>query len=141
MITVLRYTVIVVATLAVLLLLWQFASAIVLFVLSLAVAAMLRPIITYLGNQYRSKQLALGIVYGTVTISIIGFILVIGPLLLQDLQNATNDFISNYDHVKGQWVERGSLFQRILAEQLPPSFDLFQALTSTEEGAPILTGA
>jgi predicted PurR-regulated permease PerM len=141
MTTVLRYAVIVIATLAVLLLLWQFASAIVLFVLSLAVAAMLRPIITNLGNQYRSKRLALGLVYGIVIISLIGFLLVIGPLLLQDLQNGTNDFISNYDRVKEEWSDRGSLFQKTLAEQLPPSFDLFQALTSTEDGAPILTGA
>jgi predicted PurR-regulated permease PerM len=141
MIRVIRYAVIVVTTLAVLLLIWQFASAIVLFILSLAAAAILRPFVTSLTNRLTSKRLALGIVYGIVTLSLISFFLLIGPLLLQDLQDATNDFISNYDHAKLKWAESGSLFQKTVAEQLPPSADLFQAVTSMEGGVPVLTGA
>jgi len=141
MIRVIRYAVIVVTTLAVLLLIWQFASAIVLFILSLAVAAILRPFVTSLTNRLMSKRLALGIVYGIVTLSLISFFLLIGPLLLQDLQDATNDFITNYDRAKLKWAESGSLFQKTLAEQLPPSADLFQAVTSMEGGVPVLTGA
>jgi predicted PurR-regulated permease PerM len=141
MIRVIRYAVIVVTTLAVLLLIWQFAVAIVLFILSLAAAAILRPFVTSLTNRLMSKRLALGIVYGIVTLSLISFFLLIGPLLLQDLQDATNDFISNYDRAKLKWAGSGSLFQKTLAEQLPPSADLFQAVTSMEGGVPVLTGA
>jgi predicted PurR-regulated permease PerM len=141
MLRVIRYAVVVVSTLAVLLLIWQFASAIVLFILSLAVAAILRPFVTSLTNRLMSKRLALGIVYGIVTLLLVSFFLFIGPLLLQDLQDATNDFISNYDHAKLEWAESGSLFQKTLAEQLPPSADLFQAVTSMEDGVPVLTGA
>lgn len=141
MLRVIRYAVVVVTTLAVLLLIWQFASAIVLFILSLAAAAILRPFVTSLTNRLTSKRLALGIVYGIVTLSLISFFLLIGPLLLQDLQDATNDFISNYDHAKLKWAESGSLFQKTVAEQLPPSADLFQAVTSMEGGVPVLTGA
>jgi predicted PurR-regulated permease PerM len=83
----------------------------------------------------------LGIVYGIVTLLLVSFFLFIGPLLLQDLQDATNDFIVNYDHAKLEWAESGSLFQKTLAEQLPPSADLFQAVTSMEDGVPVLTGA
>jgi len=141
MIRIIRYATIVITTLAILLLLWQFAGAIVLFVLSLAVAAILRPFINGLTIKLMSKRVALGVVYGIVIIGLLGFILLVGPLLLQDLQNATNDLISNYDRAKREWSDTGSLFQRTLAEQLPPSADLFQALTSTEAGVPILTGA
>ena len=141
MIRVIRYAVIVVTTLAVLLLIWQFAVAIVLFILSLAVAAILRPFVTSLTNRLMSKRLALGIVYGIVTLLLISFFLFIGPLLLQDVQDATNDFIVNYDRAKLKWAESGSLFQKTVAEQLPPSADLFQAVTSMEDGVPVLTGA
>ena len=140
MIRVIRYAAVVVTTLAVLLLVWQFAGAIVLFILSLAVAAILRPFITSLTGKYVSKRLALGIVYTFVIISLAGFFLMVGPPLLQDLQNATNDFVSNYDRTKQVWSSTGSLFQKALAEQLPPSIELFQALTSMEDGVPVLAG-
>lgn len=140
-IRVIRYAVIVIATLALLFLLWQFASAIVLFMLSLAVAAMLRPFIASLSNRLLSKGLALGITYAILTISLVAFFLVGGPLLLQDLQDATNDFIGNYDRAKLDWAENGSLFQKTMAEQLPPSAEFLQAATSMEDGVPLLTGA
>ena len=141
MVRVIRYAVIVITTLAVLLLIWQFAGAIGLFLLSLAVSAILRPFITSLTNRLMSKRVALGIVYAIVTISLVSFFLLIGPLLLQDLQDATNDFISNYDRAKLEWAESGSVFQKTVAEQLPPSADLFQAATSMEDAVPLLTGA
>jgi putative permease len=140
-IRVIRYAVIVIATLALLFLLWQFASAIVLFIFSLAVAAMLRPFIASLSNRLLSKGLALGITYAILTISLVAFFLVGGPLLLQDLQDATNDFIGNYDRAKLDWAENGSLFQKTMAEQLPPSAEFLQAATSMEDGVPLLTGA
>ena len=138
---VIRYAVTVIATLAILLLIWQFRGAIVLFFLSLAVAALLRPFIDDLSGRLLSKRLALGIVYGLVILGVIVFFLMVGPLLLQDLQNATNDFIGYYDRAKLEWVETGTAFQQTLAEQLPPSTDLIQALTSMDEGVPLLTGA
>jgi predicted PurR-regulated permease PerM len=107
MIKVIRYAAIVIATLAILLLIWQFRGAIVLFLLSLAVAALLRPFINDLTNRLMSKRLALGIVYSLVILGLIVFVLMVGPLLLQDLQNATNDFIGNYDRTKLDWAETG----------------------------------
>jgi predicted PurR-regulated permease PerM len=141
MIKVIRYAVTVIATLGILLLIWQFRGAIVLFFLSLAVAALLRPFIDDLSSRLLSKRLALGIVYGLVILGVIVFFLTVSPLLLQDLQNATNDFIGYYDRAKLEWAETGSVFQKTLAEQLPPSTDLIQALTSMDEGVPLLTGA
>ena len=140
-IKVVRYAVIVVTTLALLFLIRQLGSAIVFFILSLAVAAILRPFIAGLTNRLMSKPLALGIVYGIVTISLVAFLMLVGPPLLQDLQDATNDFIGNYDRTKLEWAENGSLFQKTLAEQLSPSTELLQAATSMEDGVPLLTGA
>jgi len=62
-----------------------------------------------------------------------------GPLFLEDVQTASDDFVANYDRVKTEWPDSGTLFQKALAEQLPPSADFYQTLT-TEEGIPALQG-
>jgi predicted PurR-regulated permease PerM len=139
MIRIVRYTVIVVTTLTILLLLWQFSISIVLFLLSLAVAAALRPVINSLTGRYVPKRLALGIVYFLLIAAIAGSLLLISQPFLNDLQKAANDFAANYERVKTDWPLRGTLFQKTLAQQLPPSADLYAALTSPE-GIPVLEG-
>lgn len=136
---VIRYAMIVVITLAGLLLLWQFSTAIVLFLLSLAVAAALRPLISSLMGTRISKRLALAIVYSLLVVSIVGALFLIAPALLEDLERASDDLISNYDRAKTEWPVRGTLFQKTVAEQLPPSEDLYEALVSGE-GVPALQG-
>jgi predicted PurR-regulated permease PerM len=59
--------------------------------------------------------------------------------LLDELQRTTDDFVASYDRAKAIWPQQGTPFQQALAEQLPPSSELYQALTS-EEGIPVLQG-
>jgi putative permease len=139
MIRIVRYTVVVLTTLMLLLLIWQFSSAIVLFLLSLAVAAALRPVINTITGRNVPKRLALGIVYALLVAAIASFFFLTAPAMLDELQRATDDFVSNYDRAKAEWPQRGSVFQQTLAEQLPPSADFYQALTSPE-GVPALAG-
>jgi putative permease len=139
MIRIIRYTVVVLTTLMVLLLVWQFSFAIVLFLLSLALAAALRPVINAITGRNIPKRLALGIVYFLLIAAIVSSISLITPALLDELQRATDDFVSNYDRAKAEWPQRGTLFQQTLAEQLPPSADFYQALTS-EQGVPAIAG-
>ncbi|HSL29074.1 MAG TPA: AI-2E family transporter [Anaerolineales bacterium] len=139
MIRIVRYTIVVVITLIVLLLLWQFSIAILLFFLSLAVAASLRPLISTITGRKVPKRLALGFVYFLLVAALASSIWMVGPPLLDELQRATDDFVLGYDRAKAQWPESGSLFQQTLAEQLPPSADFYQALTSNS-GVPVLTG-
>jgi predicted PurR-regulated permease PerM len=137
MIRIARYTIVVVITLILLLLLWQFGVAILLFVLSLAVAAALRPIISTITGRKVPKRLALGIVYFLLVAAILSSIFLIGTPFLNELQMATDDFIANYDRAKAEWPTSGSVFQQTLAEQLPPSADFYRTLTS-EGGIPVL---
>ena len=139
MIKIIRYTVVVLMTLMVLLLLWQFSVAIVLFLSSLALAAGLRPVINAITGRNIPKRLALGIVYSLLVAATAGSILLTTPALLDELQRVTDDFVANYDRAKAEWPERGTVFQQTLAEQLPPSADFFQALTS-ERGVPAIAG-
>jgi predicted PurR-regulated permease PerM len=121
----------------VLLLVWQFSFAIVLFLLSLALAAALRPVINTITGRRVPKRLALGIVYSLLIASIASSFLLTGPALLDELQSVTDDFVANYDRAKAEWPERGTVFQQTLAEQLPPSADFYQALISAE-GVPAI---
>lgn len=139
MMRIVRYTVVVVLTLIVLLLVWQFGIAIILFLLSLAVAAALRPLISAITGRNVPKRFALGIVYALLIAAIVSSLLLISQSLLGELQTATDDFVANYDRAKTEWPQRGTAFQKALADQLPPSADLYQALT-TEGGIPVLEG-
>jgi predicted PurR-regulated permease PerM len=65
-------------------------------------------------------------------------LLLISQPLFDELQKATNDFLANYDRAKTVWPQHGTLFQKTVAEQLPPSAELYQALTNGN-GMPALT--
>ena len=136
---IIRYTIIVATTLTILLLLWQFSISIVLFLLSLAVAAALRPVINSLTGRYVPKRLALGIIYVLLIAAIAAALLLVSQPFLNDLQTVANDFAATYEHIKTAWPVHGTLFQRTLAQQLPPSADLYAALTS-QQGIPVLQG-
>ena len=139
MIRIIRYSFVVLTTLMVLLLIWQFISAIVLFLLSLAVAAALRPLINSLTGRYVPKRIALGAIYFLLTAAILSSLWMIGTPLLDELQMATDDLMAAYDRAKADWPQSGSVFQQTLAEQLPPSVELYQVLIS-EQGIPALAG-
>jgi predicted PurR-regulated permease PerM len=122
-----------------LLLVWQFSTAIVMFLLSLAVAAALRPVINSITGRNVPKRLALGVVYFLLIAGILSFFFLTIPPLLDELQRATDGFVASYDRAKAEWPAEGTVFQQTLAEQLPPSADLFQVLTS-EGGITVLEG-
>ncbi len=71
--------------------------------------------------------------------AILGALLLISQPFLNDLQTATDDFVANYERVKADWPLHGTLFQQALAQQLPPSTELYGTLTSTG-GIPVLEG-
>jgi putative permease len=132
------YVLVIAITLIVLILLWQFSISIILFALSLAVAAALRPIVNDIAIRTRSKRFALGLIYSLVIGSILVILVVGGQLLLRDLQKVTDDFANSYEMIKDDWPREESLFRQSLAEQLPSSDALYQAMTS-QEGLIILT--
>ena len=136
---IIRYTIIVATTLTILLLLWQFSISIVLFLLSLAVAAALRPVINSLTGRYVPKRLALGIIYFLLIAAIAASLLLVSQPFLNDLQTVANDFAGTYESIKTNWPVQGTLFQKTLAQQLPPPADLYAALTS-QQGIPVLQG-
>lgn len=125
-----KYTLIILITLSILILLWQFRNAIIIFLLSLATAAAFRPVIDFFVRLNISRRWALLLAYLSTILIILGLLLAIGGPFVQDLQQITDDFTRAYERIKTEWPLRGTPFQRSLAEQLPEPQRLFDTLAS-----------
>jgi putative permease len=128
MIRVAWITALVLTTLTVLVLLWQFSVAVLIFLLSLAAAAAFRPIIENLTDRFPHKRLSLGITFGLVVIAFIGLIyFATGPLIV-NLQQAIDALFTAYERFKNIGLQAQSPLLVNLAGQLPPTLVLYDAL-------------
>jgi putative permease len=129
-----RYTAVVTATLTILLLLWQFREVILLFLLSLFVAAALRPLIN------RLMQRGLSLVQGMLVVYLSGLLLVVasgylfGPTLASELQAIGDRAAVAYEITHPRWAE-GELWQQAIAGRLPNAPQLARLLTNESDAA------
>lgn len=126
------FATVVFATLVGLALLWRFGTLIVLFLLSLAIAAALRPVVQAASSGKLSRRAGLTLVYVLLVAVILAGVSLMLPPLAKDIQQATNDLLTGYEKARIEWPQSGTLFQQSLAGQLPPSEDIYAALTDTE---------
>lgn len=112
------YAVVIAATLALLILLWQFRSVVILLLLSLVLTAALRPSVEFFEERGLRAPLARALVY-VLVIGILGFglYLVIAPLL-SELQLLSNYLVILYDSTYRAWIE-GTSLQQSIAGRLP----------------------
>lgn len=126
-------TAIVLATLAGLYVLWEMRKAVVLFLLSLGVAAALRPVVRFLTHRGLPQWLAITAAY-FVALGIPAILLLSAsqPLIAQT-RSAADDVARAYDHIKDDWIKKSAWRQAVVA-RLPPPEQLYQALVG-ESGA------
>jgi putative permease len=127
---------IVFATLAGLILLWQFRLAMVLFLLSLATAAAARPATDSLVENGLPRGVAILLVYLAGLLVLGGFLYLISGPFLKELQQGTDDFVQTYERIKSEWPQ-GTAFQQFVASQMPPPDDLYKAIAG-ERGSMLL---
>ena len=127
------FTSVVLATLAMIFLLWQFRSAVWLFLFSLAAAATFRLPIKFLTNKGWPFRLALLLVYGLSMVLVSGLLILISLSLLTELQSLGNDFAINYERMTVVWPEEGDSLQQAIAGRLPSSDALYEALVGGED--------
>ena len=125
------FTALVMATLLVVLLLWQFRAVVWLFILSLAVAATVRPLIERLVHRGVPTGVALLAVYLLGIVALAGLIVAISQPLVQEMQHLANDFINTYENVLSTWP-KGSLVQQMVAAQLPVANALLAGVTGSQ---------
>ncbi len=130
--------VVVITTLVLLVVAWQLREAMILFVLSLALAAALRTPVNFWVRRGLSRPLGIILTYLLSLLVLAGLLLIVsGPVLL-DLQHATDLFDRTYRQILKDWPA-GTPFQQTVSAQLPPLQDLYKAIAG-EQGTQLLLG-
>jgi predicted PurR-regulated permease PerM len=126
------YTAVVIATLALLLLLWQFHEVLLLFVLSLLAAAAVRPIIARLVKRGLPLPLAMLLTYITGLGIIVLLLYIISDSLFAEAQAIANNFAVAYEVYHLRWADEGSGLQYTIATRLPPPEQFYAAITGSQ---------
>jgi len=122
------FTLVVLATFTLVLLFWEFRVAVMLFVLSLVVAATVRPLVDRFAARGLPRGLALLFTYAVCIGSVLALVLILSGPFLADLQQLTKNVAGSYEQMRTQWPT-GSPFQQAMAQQLPSTNDLYQIFT------------
>ncbi len=125
------YTAVGLATLAALFLLWEFRIAILLFLLSLVVAAILRPMIDFLTVHKVPRSLALTITYLGVVAIIAALVVFLGGPAITELQSILVNLPVNYGRLRSEW-QAGSWVQHTLAQSVPDLNSYFKNISSEQ---------
>ena len=121
----------VMTTLLALVVLWQFRMAVVYVLISLALAAALRPLVNRLvGHRFVAR--AAWILLYVVALGSFGFLIFqIGQAMISEIQHlAQTVSVQDAWRLPG-WLQ-GSAFQQTLVGRLPPPSKLFEALTGSQ---------
>jgi putative permease len=129
-----RYTAVITATLTILLLLWQFREVILLFLLSLFVAAALRPLINRLIQRGLSLVQSMLVIYLSGLLVVVASGYLFGPTLASELQAMGDRAAVAYEVTHPRWAE-GELWQQAIAGRLPSAPQLVKLLTNESDAA------
>ncbi len=121
------YVVVIAVTVALLILLWQFRSVLILLLLSLMVAAALRPSADFLHARGLPVSLSWLLVYLGLLLGLgLAIYFLSGPLMAE-LQRLSNYLVVLYDSTYRAW-SAGSGLQQAVAQRLPPPNQLPEAM-------------
>jgi putative permease len=122
----------VMTTLLALVALWQFRIVVMYVLISLVLAATVRPIVKNVSRRKTMTRLLLILLY-LVSLGFFGFlILLVGKSLAGDLQQLAQNISIQRTWLLPAWLE-GGLFQQALDRWLPAPDKLFEAITSQRQ--------
>jgi predicted PurR-regulated permease PerM len=137
MIRIAWYAAIILFTLMILLLLWQFSVAIVMFALSLSVAAAMRPTIDSLSQRGIPRSLALIGTYIILVIVILGIIFIAGEGVVTDIQTGVDRLLLLYERALSN--QSGGSILGNFSTRLPSTEALYEIIT--EEQVSLVLGS
>src|SRR4030065_1834584 len=111
--------------------LWQFRIVVVYVLISLTLAAALRPLFNRLGGRGLLVRIAWIVLY-LVALGSLGFLLFLtSETAINEIQQLAHTVSVRDKWVVPIWLE-GSSFQQVLLAQLPPPSKLFEAVTGSQ---------
>ncbi|MBP8947943.1 MAG: AI-2E family transporter [Candidatus Promineofilum sp.] len=114
------YVLIIAVTVAALILLWQFRSVLILLLLSLMLAAALRPSADYLTSRGLPVSLAWLLVYLGLFVAVGLALFLLGGRLLDELRLLSNYLVILYDYTYQRWDNSDSGVAQAIIQRLPP---------------------
>ena len=122
------YTAIVVSTLAILFVLYRLGEVVLLFVLSIVVAAALHKGVIALESHRVPRSLAILFWY-VVVIGVLGLgIYVLGGALKNELQTISEELPQRYDVIINHYQQHGTSWEKALAQRLPDTNTVIRSL-------------
>lgn len=127
-------TAIVLGIVGLVLLVWEFREAVIIFIFSLALAAAARPYVETLSNHHIPRGIALVMVY-LLAILFLGLLFwAVGSSFLRELQQLADGATLTYDQIWSTWP-KGSDFQQMIVQQLPPPTDLYNFFSGDQQAS------
>jgi putative permease len=125
------FTFAVLTALLALVVLWQFRVAVVYVLISLTLAAALRPLMNHLAGRRFVVRAAWVLLYLVVLGSFGFFLFLASDTAIHEIQLLAHTVSVQDKWVLPVWLE-GSSFQQVVLEQLPPPSKLFEAITGSQ---------
>lgn len=125
------------ATLAILLLLWEVRLVLVAFVLSLFMAAYVRPLVERLTHRGLPLVAAMVLIYASGLGVVVLALVLLNTALVTEMRTLSSDLAVAYEQLRPAWLE-GNALQQFVASGLPPPEELF-ALLAAQEGRLLAT--
>lgn len=119
---------VVLATICLAAVLWQIREGVVLFVLSLAIAAAVRPTVDLLVQRRWPKHAALVLTYLAGVALVAVLLLALHNPLTSEARRASNALLADYERLTSSWAE-GTVLERALTSRLPPTGELSEAIS------------
>jgi putative permease len=126
-----RFGAAVMTTLLALLVLWQFRIVVIYVLISLMLAAALRPLVTRLVGRDIGVRLAWILLYLVVLGSFVFLLFLTSDTAINEVKQLSHTLSVQDKWVLPAWLE-GSSFQQLLIGQLPPPSKLIEAFTGDE---------
>lgn len=121
------YALVVLTTLTALVLLWQLRIAVIYVLISLTLAAVLRPLFSRLQGKKLVVRIVWVLLYLVMMVSFVFFLFVIGNSAIHEIQQLARSVSVQDKWVLPVWLQ-GSSFQQVLLARLPPPSKLFEAI-------------
>lgn len=132
------YTTVILATIGGTALIYFFPEAVVMFIISLTIAATVRPMLDGLAQRGMPAGLAAAVTFLLVFATIALLIYAISTLVIADIAALGDGLSKMYDYMWATWPH-GSQIQKLVIEQLPPPENLYSSIAGDQGGALVQT--
>lgn len=119
------------ATLCGLYLVYVFRAVVIIFLLSLFTASAVRPLIRRLTERGIPAALSIALTYFVGVLILGGWLYAVGHFALGELADLSDEIVSEYQVLQQSW-QSGNMLQQSIASRLPPTQAILDALAAEE---------